>query len=85
MTSVPRDPTHVIKLQTVSILMVHLNANAKRMAFLGIGKHVQVSDKKSLCTCVLKVDAKDFLGMGNVHRYLDNVILLRANSNTKRR
>ena len=40
--NVLRDPTHVMKLQTVQILMVHLNANAKRMAFLGMGKHAQV-------------------------------------------
>ena len=42
LTNVLRDPTHVMKLQTAPILMVHLNANAKRMAFLGMGKHAQV-------------------------------------------
>jgi len=40
--NVLKDPTLVMKLQTVPILMVHLNVNVKRMAFLGMVKHVQV-------------------------------------------
>ena len=45
-TNALRDPTHVMKMQTVPIMMVRSNANAK-LAFQGMGIHAQVSIRRS--------------------------------------
>ena len=51
LTNAPRDPTHVMKMQTVPIMMVRSNANAK-LVFQGMGIHAQVFNRLNVLKCL---------------------------------